>query len=567
MAHWAGMHTSTQNGRLAAGALCLGILAGSCGSPKGDDEVEATAKAQARPLDAEAALAASPQWLRFHAPDLSEGGYTLALFNRRVPFLMDMSGKVVHTWPRVRASARARLLPDGRVAVITDRGHLKEYDWEGNTTWSYRSGRGSHMFHHDFARLENGNYLLLVQWPSMRSDYLLEVDRDGQTVWRWNSHEALHEDFHRSVIDKNLTHTNSVQELPPNKWFDQGHEAFRPGNILLSARNLNTAYIVARPGGEVVWQYQGDLDWQHEARMIPPGSPGAGNILVFNNRYHSVERQSRIIEIDPVKQEVVWSYQSPGFFTGTGGIQQALPNGNLLVTSSRGGRVFEVTRDGEIAWQWTPAYMPMRALRYPYDYTPQLAALDRSPEQPIERENPEHYIDRAIYTFARTHDARLVPANGSRFNLLRKPSICQTLRLPEEMKLTVGYGIFRPGRCKSASERSVRYELSIHRPDAEVSETLLEHTTSMDSFEPTEGGQQLSLRRQTFTLDSQDRRPVEICLTLASASGRPPPRCFAWEAPRIEPVRSSETLVFDEEKSAEVLEHERRQLEALGYIN
>ena len=45
----------------------------------------------------------------------------------------------------------------------------------------------------------------------------------------------------------NRTHMNSVQELPPNPLFDRGHEALRPGNILVSARNLNTLYIVARP--------------------------------------------------------------------------------------------------------------------------------------------------------------------------------------------------------------------------------------------------------------------------------------------------------------------------------
>jgi len=43
----------------------------------------------------------------------------------------------------------------------------------------------------------------------------------------------------------------------------------------VSARNLDALYIVARPGGEVVWTYGEGLDWQHEARMIPDGHPGA----------------------------------------------------------------------------------------------------------------------------------------------------------------------------------------------------------------------------------------------------------------------------------------------------
>ena len=107
------------------------------------------------PPRVEKALSQSPEWVDFHLPELSDGGYNLALYNRRIPFLMDMNGAVVHTWPDVRAAGRATLLPTGQLDVLTDRGHLEEYDWEGRKTWSFESAQSSQMLHHDFARLRD----------------------------------------------------------------------------------------------------------------------------------------------------------------------------------------------------------------------------------------------------------------------------------------------------------------------------------------------------------------------------------------------------------------------------
>ncbi|MGD8895671.1 MAG: arylsulfotransferase family protein [Acidobacteriota bacterium] len=517
------------------------------------------------PPRVEKALSQSPEWVDFHLPELSDGGYNLALYNRRIPFLMDMNGAVVHTWPDVRAAGRATLLPTGHLDVLTDRGHLEEYDWEGRKTWSFESAQSSQMLHHDFARLRNGDFLLLVHQPSKRSDSLLEVDRSGEVVWTWDSREAIREDFRRTSRP-NRTHMNSVQELPPNRWFDQGHEAFRPGNILVSARNLNALYIVERPSGDVVWRYYEGLDWQHEARMVPAGLPGAGNILFFNNRYHSVERQSAIVELDPLERSVVWTYRSPGFFSATEGIQQALSNGNLLVTSSHGGRVFEVTREKRIVWQWVPPYPPVRVSRYPYDFCAQLASLEPPAERPIRRHDPERFIDADQYSFA-LHDVRHVPSGGSSVVVLREANQCRQVHLPDGAEMTVGFGVDQRGRCEGTTSGPARFGVSIRPSDAEAAEQLLERTIGPETFDSQEPGGVFSLRRETFPLARHGRQTVEICLTLAGASGGPPPPCYVWEDPEIRTPARSATDPFEEEKSAEVLEHERQQLEALGYVN
>jgi hypothetical protein len=139
----------------------------------------------------------------------------------------------------------------------------------------------------------------------------------------------------------------------------------------------------------------GQIIGQHHAHLIPKGLPGEGNLLVFDNGgssgygfdtpiarngYGGLARaNSRVLEIDPVKLELVWSY-APGdafFATNISGAQR-LPNGNTLITEGPTGRVFEVTPQKKIVWEYinpspTGARNAVyRAYRLPYEWIPQL---------------------------------------------------------------------------------------------------------------------------------------------------------------------------------------------------
>lgn len=78
--------------------------------------------------------------------------------------------------------------------------------------------------------------------------------------------------------------------------------------------------------------------------------------MIFDNGWH--KGSSRIVELDPRTEEIVWSYEpGPEFFSRRGGMAQPLPNGNLLLTQQDAGRVFEITRQGEIVWDfWNPQH-------------------------------------------------------------------------------------------------------------------------------------------------------------------------------------------------------------------
>ncbi len=94
----------------------------------------------------------------------------------------------------------------------------------------------------------------------IRNDVIEEVDGNGAVLWRWSTAEhysqlPLNED-ERNIIYREKTadvfHTNSVQELPENK-YEADNPAFRKGNILVSQRNNSIVFIIDKATGDIVW--------------------------------------------------------------------------------------------------------------------------------------------------------------------------------------------------------------------------------------------------------------------------------------------------------------------------
>ncbi|HYP80357.1 MAG TPA: aryl-sulfate sulfotransferase [Steroidobacteraceae bacterium] len=257
----------------------------------------------------------------------------------------------------------------------------------------------------------------------LEEDYLVEYGADGRKRWEWRAGDHIDElgfsPAARAAIkagagagagparrrEFDWLHVNSAAWVGPNRWFDAGDRRFAPDNVLISSRQASLLAIVARDG-HVVWRMGpdfrdspllmriGQIIGQHNAHLIPPGLPGAGNLLVFDNGgssgygfdtpiardgYGGLARStSRVLEIDPVKLELVWSYTGSTFFATNISGAQRLPNGNTLITEGPGGRVFEVTPQRRIVWEFIqPAgkggtNSVYRAYRLPYEWIPQL---------------------------------------------------------------------------------------------------------------------------------------------------------------------------------------------------
>jgi hypothetical protein len=341
---------------------------------------------------------------------------------------------------------------------------LVQKDFEGNVTWSFRRNeqikdeQGTTVWssrqHHDWQRpdfpagyyspdatpdasAEAGNTLLLthttLRQPAvadveLEDDRLIEISPTGELLWEWNASDHIDEfQFDaaaRTAIASppgdagargyDWLHINSAHYVGPNPWFAAGDQRFAPDNVIISSRQASVIAIIARDGS-VVWQLGpdfsrskeqqaiGQIIGQHHAHFIPPGLPGAGNVLIYDNGGSSgygapspiaptgvgiyARATSRVLEINPVTLERVWMYTAPNFFSTNISSAQRLANGNTLITEGAPGRIFEVTSAGAIVWEYMNApgetgrksNSVYRAYRVPYSWIPQLGIPQQTP--------------------------------------------------------------------------------------------------------------------------------------------------------------------------------------------
>jgi len=339
-------------------------------------------------------------------------GYTVFSFEAGPPQsrLIDMNGRVLNTW-RQRCE-RAKLLPGGNLLMVGEtRRQVLELDWHGRLVWEFLAP-GS--VHHDATRLANGNTVFLyrervpeeVRQRSadaerrnvpLASDAIMEVTPDGQVMTDWHQYAHFDIDWYKPAdrLKADWTHTNTINCLPPNRWYDAGDDRFKPGNYLISMRSLDAIMIVDRESGRIAWKYTGDyrdgLSGQHEPNMIPPDRPGAGNILIFDNGVEQAHHgQSIVLEVEPPTGKVVWTYEPDDFYSGYRSTVERMPNGNTIINEADHKRMLEVTADGQIVWEYrlTPRWRAGRCHRVPYDWVPAAAGLPEPDPTPVEGDPP-----------------------------------------------------------------------------------------------------------------------------------------------------------------------------------
>lgn len=368
------------------------------------------------------------QFIRTHDPARTSPGITvIPLSGPDTIWVITEDGTLINEWPL--DAERARLLPSGNILVgfgskFRDEeapwkhmlNSLGEYSWNGDLRWEYTA---DDLIHHDHQRLPNGNTLFLrktklpeelLQKVTDRhrratgqiADSIVEVTADGTTVWRWDAWESFDVNFcgiddctetiaeftgylddpgaSKKDKERALTkvsdwaHVNTVNVIPENQWFDRGDKRFRPGNLIVMPRKFKTVYIIDRETKQPVWEYSGNykggLGGAHEPYMIEKGFPGAGNIMIFDNGGLGVHPdESYVLEIQPVENKLVWVYDvGPQFNIRTRGGAQRLQNGNTLISEDPTGRVYEVTPEKEIVWEFHAPHPVNRAKRYLHDY-------------------------------------------------------------------------------------------------------------------------------------------------------------------------------------------------------
>jgi hypothetical protein len=378
-------------------------------------------------------------------------------------YVIDMNGHEVHRWPHpglpgniinpaLIGGQRGHVLlqlsdvtpnPGGIFSNRT----VGELDWDGNVVWEWgkQAPGGAVMQNHDWARLPDGNTLLLCAVSravprlgntEIGDQAIYEVSRDGKIVWKWIAGDHMKEfgfppeglRYLRERIRRNgreiwgFLEINDMQLVGPNRWFNEGDLRFTPENLIIDSRKGNFVAIINKKTGKIVWrlgpvfpgsEFSQDqrilngklprpidqLSGQHNAQLIAPGLPGAGNMLIFDDEGGAgyppaalgIYAGSRILEIDPVKKQIVWQYTGENsgrpvwsFFSSFVSSVQRLPNGNTLIDEGITGRFFQVTPEGDIVWEYVTPYrnegavagkpfassLTYRVQAVPYDWVP-----------------------------------------------------------------------------------------------------------------------------------------------------------------------------------------------------
>lgn len=283
-------------------------------------------------------------------------------------YLMDMKGNVAHTWSgNVKNWQAAALDKDGTLCYIVLDTSLARLDWNSRPVWTSRL-----RYHNYISFAENGDVLTFtrdirrirhkgIEIPIL-DDSVTILSPDGKVKKRisiYNLFGSLIPERRLGIIARSdlskingremgiydVFHSNSVQKIERDV-----PGLCKKGDILLSIREINLIALIDPDKEKVIWQWgAGVLDGQHSATLLDNG-----HILLLDNRKKK-KGFSRVLEMDPLKKRIVCEYEADppsSFYTQLCGAVQRLGNGNLLITESEKGRVFEVTARKQMVWEF-----------------------------------------------------------------------------------------------------------------------------------------------------------------------------------------------------------------------
>jgi hypothetical protein len=336
-------------------------------------------------------------------PNRSYPGYTfitMYTYDQFGMFLIDMEGITIHKWKIPEAVFReiqikedwnirkghymiqgAHLFENGDVLFNLEKHGLGKIDRDSNLIWFLKEPTHHSVFVDDKGTI----WVPSLRWvrdpraalPHMNipytDDIILQVSKDGVILNRISVSQAIFAGNYQGILlSGSQNYPESTQEDPIHlndveligKDFAKINEFANEGDILVSLKTIDSLAIIDKNEKVVKWAMCGPFLRQHD----PDPSPD-GTFYIFDNRTdegmwnearYITEPPSfgfsRIIQIEPKSQKIVWSYVGSvtrPFYTSSNGKQQLLENGNVLVTEAEGGRIFEVSKDGsDIVWEF-----------------------------------------------------------------------------------------------------------------------------------------------------------------------------------------------------------------------
>ncbi len=290
--------------------------------------------------------------------------------------LLDMAGVVHHQWALGAAAVwpdlknrkdptgflqywrRAELLPGGDLLVIWEYLGMARIDKRSRLKWAARNEA-----HHDLDVSADGTIYVLTHeskiLPEINpedpvfEDFVTVLKPDGRMVRKISLLSAFANSDYSGALapmqsEGDIFHSNAVRILDGS--LASRSPAFAAGNLLVSSRALGVVAILDPRQEKIVWSLSGLWRAQHAPRIL-----ATGRMLLFDNFGLMDAGASRVLELDPFTQEIVWRYgegEGQRIFSESNGSADRLGNGNTLIVESNAGRAFEVTPEGETVWEY-----------------------------------------------------------------------------------------------------------------------------------------------------------------------------------------------------------------------
>ena len=347
-------------------------------------------------------------------PALADEGFTLITAgSAEEAVLLDMNGRTVHRWqlpvsvlrerqengntlPDVSYSWRSfHMDPNGDLLVVLQGSKVTPY---GRAI--FKLNKDSELLwanldyaHHDVVVGEDGLIYTISQEirktpipelesldPPFLEDFVLVLSPDGETVHRLSVMKGFSGTPFASAVQKlakardwkgDYFHVNAIEP------YDSRNEiaVVRKNQVLISVRNMDALATLDLGSGKIVWLWRGSWHRQHDPDFTN------GRIMLFDNRGDfSRGSRSRVLEFDPQSEGLTWQVGANAqydLYSGWGAGQQVLANGNVLINESVPARLLEVTRNGDVAWEFYGALRDgsgkfaapiLEARRYPASY-------------------------------------------------------------------------------------------------------------------------------------------------------------------------------------------------------
>jgi len=315
-------------------------------------------------------------------------GVNLCIFPEKSAAFLDMRGNILHSissdwslepewlWVLIKPYSSNRMLILTTPSELFGKAAILMTDWNANIKWMTKN-----YFHHDMDVADNGDIYTLtyrriysprISLTRLVGDiFLLILSKDGKIkkelsfvkmmlnskdlfdvgqiramegydIWGRFTEEQDGYNTKSSVIVNSL-------KVVERDIFNKNKILFKKGNVLACIKNLNLIVMIDIDQEKIIWGWGShDLELPHNPTLLENG-----NILIFDNG--ESREYSRVIELNPITKEIEWEYKSDPpelFFSDIMGSAQRLPNGNTLITESQKGRAFEVTKEGEMVWEF-----------------------------------------------------------------------------------------------------------------------------------------------------------------------------------------------------------------------